>query len=141
VTPAVGEWTAREGDPETQLALLDANIKESKTALRDILYGLKKEGKSIAGFGASSKGVIVCNYCEIGPDLVPYITDNTPIKQGKYYPGVHIPVVPQEEFEKRRPDAAVLFAWNHLKEIDESQAWFRKGGGRWITHVPTPRMI
>ena len=139
--PAVAEWLSREGDLEGKLALLDTNIKKSKTELRDLLLKLQKEGKKIGGFGASSKGVIVCNYCEIGPDLVPYITDNTPIKQRKFYPGVHIPIVPQEEFSKRAPDIAVLFAWNHLKEIDESQAWFRQGGGRWVTHVPTPRII
>lgn len=140
-TPAVAEWLAKEQDLEGKLAHLGENIKKSKTALRDILLGFKKEGKKIAGFGASSKGVIVCNYCEIGPDLVPYITDNTPIKQGRYYPGVHIPIVPQEEFEKRKSDVAVLFAWNHLKEIDEGQQWFRQAGGKWVTHVPMPRVI
>ena len=141
VRPQVAEWLAKETDLEGKLAALGDNIKKSKAALLDILHGLKKEGKRICGFGASSKGVIVCNFCGIGPDLIPFITDNTPAKQGKYYPGVHIPVVPQEEFAKAKPDYAMLFAWNHLKEIDESQAWFRKGGGRWIMHVPQPRII
>lgn len=139
--PAVADWLGRESDLEGKLARLAENIKTSKTALRDLLYGFQKEGRKIAGFGASSKGVIVCNWCELGPDVIPYITDNTPIKQDKYYPGVHIPIVPQEEFAKRKPDVAVLFAWNHLKEIDESQAWFRRGGRKWVTHVPIPRMI
>lgn len=139
--PAVAEWLAKENDLERNLVLLGENVKKSKTALLDILHRLKKEEKRICGFGASSKGVIVCNYCGIGPDLVPYITDNTPAKQGKYYPGVHIPIVPQEEFTKARPDYAMLFAWNHLKEIDESQAWFRRAGGHWIMHVPEPHIL
>lgn len=139
--PVVAEWLGRERDLEGKLVMLGENIKKSKTALCDILHGLKKEGKRICGFGASSKGVIVCNFCGIGPDLIPFIADNTPIKEGKYYPGVHIPIVPQEEFLKVKPDYAVLFVWNHLKEIDESQAWFRKGGGHWVTHVPMPRII
>ena len=93
----------------------------------------------MCGFGASSKGVIVANYCGITPELLPFITDNTPIKQGTLYPGVHIPVVPQEQFGG--VDVAVLFAWNHFKEIDRSQRDFRDRGGKWITHVPTPRLL
>lgn len=139
--PRVLEWLAREEDLAGKLALLDQNIKKSKIALVEILHRLKKERRRLCGFGASSKGVIVCNLCGIGPDLIQFITDNTPAKQGKYYPGVHIPIVPQEEFTKAKPDYAMLFAWNHLKEIDESQAWFRQGGGHWITHVPQPRII
>lgn len=137
--PAVQAWLDKEQDLPGKLALLDANVKRSKTELLKILNGIKKEGKRICGFGATSKGVIITNYCGIGPDLIPFITDNTPIKQGKYYPGVHIPIVPQEEF--RNIDYAFLFAWNHLPEIDRSQAGFRQNGGHWITHVPMPRVM
>lgn len=136
---SVDFWIAKEIDLEEKLDLLKKNIVKSKKSLLELLHKIKKEGKKICGFGASSKGVIVTNYCGIGPDLVPFITDNTPVKQGKYYPGVHIPIVPQEEFKD--VDYAVLFAWNHLKEIDRYQAWFRQGGGHWITHVPVPHII
>lgn len=139
VKPIVLEYLYRENDLEGDLLILDKNIKQSKKELLAILQDLKKEGKTICGFGASSKGVIVCNYCGIGPELVPFITDNTPVKQGKYYPGVHIPVVPQEEFGKA--DVAVLFAWNHLKEIEANQVEFRKRGGKWLTHVPKPHLF
>ncbi|KKR75585.1 MAG: hypothetical protein UU18_C0002G0020 [Parcubacteria group bacterium GW2011_GWB2_40_8] len=136
---AVSEWLKKEAGLEEKIDLLHENIKKSKIALLDILNKIKKERKKICGFGATSKGVIITNYCGIGPDLIPFITDNTPIKQGKYYPGVHIPIVPQENF--KNVDYAFLFAWNHLKEIDQSQSWFRQGGGKWITHVPTPKII
>lgn len=136
---SVDEWLAKESDLEEKLYTLDKNIKASKDKLLRILNSIKKEGKKICGFGASSKGVIVANYCGIGPDLIPFITDNTPIKQGKCYPGVHIPIVPQEQF--KGVDYAMLFAWNHLPEIDKYQSWFRQGGGHWITHVPEPRII
>lgn len=135
----VAGWLAKEKNLEQQLETLHQNIKKSKTMLVDILQQVKKDNKKICGFGATSKGVIITNYCGIGPDLIPFITDNTPIKQGKYYPGSHIPIVPQEQF--KGVDYAFLFAWNHLKEIDASQAWFREGGGKWITHVPMPRII
>ena len=139
VKPEVGQWLAKEKNLDKKLDELNENIKKSKAELVKILNQVKKEGKKICGFGATSKGVIICNYCGIGPDLIPFITDNTPAKQGKYYPGVHIPVVSQEEF--KNVDYAFLFAWNHLKEIDQYQSWFRQGGGKWITHVPKPHIV
>jgi len=135
----VSEWLKKEEDLPSKLELLNKNIQKSKVMLLDILNEQKKSGKRVCGFGATSKGVIITNYCGIGPDLIPFITDNTPIKQGKFYPGAHIPIVPQEKFKD--VDVAFLFAWNHLKEIDESQKWFRVKGGKWITHVPMPRII
>ncbi len=139
ITSRVGEWVVKEKNLEGQLETLKKNIALSKTKLVDLLNALKKEHKKICGFGATSKGVIVTNYCGIGPDLVPFITDNTPIKQGKFYPGVHIPIVPQEEF--KNVDIGVLFAWNHFEEIAKSQKWFTDGGGKWVTHVPMPRIV
>lgn len=138
-TPSVAHWLMKERDLDKLLETLKGNIETSKKMLIDILQKVKSDGKKICGFGASSKGVIVTNYCGIGPDLIPYITDNTPIKQGKFYPGVHIPIVPQEQF--KNVDYAALFAWNHFKEIDASQVEFRNRGGKWITHVPMPRII
>lgn len=139
--PVVADWLAKEADLPGKLKVFKTNVERSRTILKDMLASLKKDGKRICGFGASSKGVIVSNYCDIGPDLVPFITDNTPAKQGKYYPGVHIPVVPQELFKD--VDVAVLFAWNHLTEIDSLPIVkpFRSAGGKWLTHVPEPRLI
>ena len=137
--PEVSRWLSREEDLPKKLEQLNKNIQQSKINLLKILNKVKDDGKRICGFGATSKGVIICNYCGIGPDLIPFITDNTPVKQGKFYPGVHIPIMPQEEFKD--VDYAFLFAWNHLPEIDKYQAWFRQGGGHWITHVPQPRIL
>ncbi|TSC87181.1 MAG: SAM-dependent methyltransferase [Parcubacteria group bacterium Gr01-1014_8] len=141
VKSVVEEWQKKETDLPQKLELLKANILLSKSRMRELLVGLKKDGKRMCGFGASSKGVIVCNFCEIGPDLIPFITDNTPAKQGKYYPGVHIPVRPQEEFKD--VDVAVLFAWNHLVEIEKLPLIqeFRKAGGKLVTHVPEPHLF
>jgi len=135
---AVAEWLAKESDLPGKLETLKNNIALSKTKLVELLTQAKKEGKRICGFGASSKGTIVTNFCGIGPDLVPFITDNTPGKQGKYYPGVHIPIRPQEDFKD--VDVAVLFAWNHLVEINTLPIIqpFRQAGGKWLTHVPMP---
>lgn len=139
VKPEVAIWLAKEGELGKKLEMLDVNIKKSKASLLEILQKLKKEGKRVCGFGATSKGVIITNYCGIGPDLIPFITDNTLIKQGKYYPGSHIPIVPQEEF--KNIDVAFLFAWNHYKEISKYQSWFHDSGGKWLTHVPKPMLL
>lgn len=139
-TANVAEWLAKESDLPGKLDLLNKNIAASKKSMQALLHQLKKEGKRICGFGASSKGVIVCNFCEITPDLIPFITDNTPAKQGKYYPGVHIPVRPQEEFKD--VDVAVMFAWNHMPEIEKLPFMraFKERGGQFLTHVPMPHL-
>lgn len=145
--PAVAGWFAKEADLPGKLELLKKNIAKSKMMLLDILNNLKKGGKKVAGFGATSKATTIFNYCGIGPDLIPFVTDNTPAKQGKYYPGVHIPVVSQDVFEAGKTDPAkrldymFLGAWNHFKEISGYQSWYKEAGGHWITHVPSPRIL
>ncbi len=138
-TKAVGEWLEKEGDLGAKLEELKLNVEKSKIGLVKILQDLKKQGKKVCAFGATSKATTIYNYCGIGPDLIQFVTDNTPIKQGKLYPGVHIPVVPEEEF--KNVDYAFLNAWNHFKEISEYQKEFTDRGGKWITHVPNPRII
>jgi len=80
---------------------------------------LKRQNKRVAAYGATSKITTVTNFCSIGPDLVEFICDTTSGKQGKFSPGVHIPVVPYERLVENYPDDALLFAWNHAAEIVE----------------------
>ena len=139
VTAAVSEWLVKEGDLGAKLEEFKVNVEKSKIELVKILQDLKQKGKKVCAFGATSKATTIYNFCGIGPDLIQFVTDNTPIKQGKLYPGVHIPVVPQEEF--KNVDYAFLNAWNHFKEISEYQKSFIQAGGKWITHVPSPRIL
>ena len=111
-------------------------VEQSKTDLVSLLRDLKSQGKRIAGYGATSKSTTILNYCGIGPDLIEYISDTTPIKQGKFTPGMHIPVKPYEAFKANPPDYAVLFAWNHAEEIMANEKAFMDAGGKWIVHVP-----
>ena len=90
----------------------------------------------MVGYGATSKSTTVTNYCGITPDHVEFISDTTPIKQGKLSPGAHIPVRPYEEFTRDYPDYALLFAWNHAAEIREKEQAFIAAGGRWLVYVP-----
>jgi len=112
------------------------NVEKSRDDLMALLRRLRAEGKTIAGYAATSKSTTVTNYCRITPDLVEYISDTTPIKQNKFSPGVHIPVRPHAEFCANPPDYALLFGWNHAKEIKAKEREFVERGGRWIVYVP-----
>jgi len=117
------------------------NIERSKQNLMELLTRLKKDGSRIIGYGATSKSTTVTNFCGITPDIVDYISDTTPIKQGKYSPGAHLPVRPYSEFADRYPEYALLFAWNHSHEILENEKKFQESGGRWIIYVPEVKLI
>jgi methylation protein EvaC len=112
------------------------NCESSRACLRQTLNELHGRGKRVVGYGATSKSTTVTNYCGITPQHVEFISDTTPIKQGKLSPGAHIPVRPYTEFTRAYPDYALLFAWNHATEIREKERDFVAAGGRWIIYVP-----
>ena len=95
----------------------------------------------MAGYAATSKSTTVTNYCGLTPHLVEFISDTTPIKQGKYSPGAHIPVRPYEEFKANYPDYALLFGWNHAEEIMAKEQAFKAAGGKWIVYVPHVQVL
>jgi SAM-dependent methyltransferase len=146
---AVKEWVTHLLEKEKALGLhrlstfkaFDKRVEQSRTDLVKLLHELKSQGKRIAGYGATSKSTTILNYCGIGPELIDYISDTTPIKQGKFTPGMHIPVKPYEAFVAAPPDYAVLFAWNHAEEIMAKEKAFMAAGGRWIVHVPEVRVL
>jgi methylation protein EvaC len=117
------------------------NCEKSREELVGLLKKLKSEGGRVVGYGATSKSTTVLNYCGIGPDLIEFISDTTPIKQGKLTPGSHIPVKPYESFSENPPGYALLFAWNHANEIFAKEENFRANGGKWITFVPRVGLI
>ena len=144
-SPAVAAQRAKEkamglGEPTTY-DRLRRNIEQSRDELVKVLRDLKRQGKRVVGYGATSKSTTVTNYCGITPDLVEFISDTTPIKQGKLSPGAHIPVRPYEEFVNRYPDYALLFAWNHGEEIIEKETRFQQSGGKWIVYVPEVKVL
>ncbi len=117
------------------------NVENSREELMSLLNRLKKEGKRVVGYGATSKSTTVTNYCGITPELVEFISDTTPIKQGKFSPGAHIPVKHYSEFIAHYPDYALLFAWNHGEEIIAKEKDFTAGGGKFISYVPKVHLI
>ena len=110
------------------------NCSLSREIFRDKLFEAKRNGQRIIGYGATSKSTTILNYCDVGNELIDFITDTTPTKINKFTPGKHIPVKAYENFIPY-PDLAVLFAWNHEKEIIQKESAFIASGGRFITHL------
>jgi methylation protein EvaC len=144
-TPAVAAQVARERelglDRANTYDLLRKRIEANRAELLAELKRLKADGKRVVGYGATSKSTTVTNYCGIGPDLVEFISDTTPIKQGKLSPGTHIPVKPYADFAANPPDVALLFAWNHAEEILAKEAAFRANGGKFLVYVPEVKLV
>ena len=128
-------------DRPSVYARFKENCESSRAALAALLKSIKGEGKRVVGYAATSKSTTILNYCGIGPDLIEFISDTTPIKQGKFSPGVHIPVRPHEAFLREYPDYALLFAYNHAKEIMAKEAGFVASGGQWIVYVPEVKVL
>lgn len=116
-------------------------IHHIKETLLEILHSLKARGASIAGYGAAAKGNILLNCCEIGADVLDYIVDTTPFKQGSYSPGMHIPICPESRFREEPPDYALLLAWNYADAIIAKEAEYHRAGGRFIVPIPKPRLV
>jgi methylation protein EvaC len=117
------------------------NCEASRASLMQTLGGFRAQGRRVVGYGATSKSTTVTNYCGITPEHIEFISDTTPIKQGKLSPGVHIPVRAYEEFTRRYPDYALLFAWNHAAEIRDKEKAFIAAGGKWIAYVPDVKVF
>jgi hypothetical protein len=117
------------------------NVENVKKGLTTLVYDLHDKGKKIAGYGAPAKGNTLLNYCKLGPEVIDYITDATPAKQGKFSPGMHIPIVSKERFHSDPPDYALLLAWNYKDEILREEEDFIKTGGKFIVPIPEPKVI
>ncbi len=123
------------------LKKLSSKINKSKKNLVSLLDKLLNKGKSIAGYAATSKSTTILNFCKIDEKYIKYISDTTPLKIGKFSPGMHIPIKSYNFSQKNNPDYYFLFAWNHIEEILKKEKKFIKNGGKFITHVPKIRII
>jgi hypothetical protein len=112
------------------------NVEELKKNLLTLLTQLKKENKSLLGYGAPAKGNVLLNYCGIDTNFLDCIMDTTPLKQGKYTPGMHIPIIPPKNL--KNVDVALLLAWNYESEILLKEKIFRENGGKFLIPIPKP---
>tara|TARA_Y100000590_G_C15747227_1_gene1022592 strand:+ start:2437 stop:3612 length:1176 start_codon:yes stop_codon:yes gene_type:complete len=117
------------------------DVNKSKNNLKNILANLRKLNKKVIGYGATAKAVTVLNYCNIGNDIIKFFYDTTPEKHNKFIPGVKIPVKKYRILNTKEVDYAFLGAWNFKKEIFQKEKKFLKSGGKFITHIPKPRIL
>lgn len=119
---------------ERMEGITEAFAKNVEHICLDLLHYIKSQkGKRIVAFGAAAKGMVLLNYCKLDHTMIEYIADGTPYKQGKYAPGVNIPIVPEEELLKRPPDIVLILAWNFKEEIME-----KLKGRKYTFVIPIP---
>lgn len=116
-------------------------IAKNKDRLMGLLGGLKREGKSIAGYGAPAKSTTLLHFFCIGTEILDFIADDSPYKQGLYSPGKHIPVLESREIYKRKPDYLLILAWNFADTIMTMHEKYKEQGGKFIIPVPIPKVI
>lgn len=109
-----------------------------KHELLEFLIQAKRDGKSIAGYGAPGKGCIMLNYCGIRSDFLDYLVDINAEKQGLFMPGVHLPIYHPDRISETKPDYVLILPWNLKDEIMDQMAGIREWGGRFV--VPTPEL-
>jgi len=120
---------------ETYLAC-QSRADKIKNDFVSFLIKEKGEGRTVAGYGASAKGNTLLNYAGVKPDLLPYVCDAAPSKQGKYLPGSHIPILAPETLSERRPNSVLILPWNISEEIMQQHAYIKDWGGQFVTAVP-----
>jgi len=116
-------------------------VKKSKIKLRKIFQKILENKKRIIGYGATAKAVTILNYCNINRKNINFFVDTTPEKQGKFIPGVKIPIKKYFKINKKIAEYIFLGAWNFKNEIFLKEKKFLKLGGKFITHVPYPKII
>ena len=115
---------------------VQARANRIKDDLLRFLIEQKCAGKSVAAYGAAAKGNTLLNYGGIKPDLLPFICDAAPSKQGKYMPGSHIPILPPAQLAADRPDFLLILPWNISEEVRQQNARLKELGARFVTAVP-----
>ncbi len=116
-------------------------INVVKQELSGILRSLKAQGRSIAGYGAPTKSTVLLTHFGLGNDILDFIVDDNPLKQGKFSPGLHIPIMAAGELYKRMPDYLVVLAWNFAESIMEKHKEYKKRGGKFILPMPNAHVV
>jgi SAM-dependent methyltransferase len=111
-------------------------IDAVKDELLSFLLAQKRTGKKVGAYGAAAKGNTLLNFAGIRADLLPYVVDRSPGKQGKYLPGSRIPIVEESHLYANKPDWVLILPWNLRTEIEHQLVKIREWGGRFIQAVP-----
>jgi SAM-dependent methyltransferase len=140
VTPRVAEMLTREGaagmTTPDYYGGFQTRADQIKNAFLAFLIEAKNTGKKVAAYGAAAKGNTLLNYAGVRPDILPWVIDRNPAKQGKYLPGSRIPIVDETRLRKERPDYVVILPWNLRDEVMAQLDYIREWGGQFVTAVP-----
>jgi SAM-dependent methyltransferase len=115
-----------------------SQIEVCKLTVCEMVNNLKRSGQSIAGFGAPAKATTLLHHFSLGSNALDFIVDDNPLKQGKFIPGVRIPIVNRDKLKDACPDVLVILAWNFADSIIEQLGWYEKMGGKFLVPLPKP---
>ena len=116
-----------------------AKAEKVKDDFLAFLIEARRVGKKVAAYGAAAKGNTLLNFAGVRPDLLSYVVDKNPAKQGKFMPGSRIPIVDESRMRKGKPDYIVILPWNLAAEITGQLSYVREWGGKFVTAVPSLR--
>jgi len=109
--------------------------------LRDFFSVLKQQGKLVAGYGAPAKSSTMINSIKLDANIIRYVVEDAPMKQGLYTPGSHIPIVSPAMLEEKIPEFIIIFAWNYANDIMRKLEKFKKQGLKFVIPMPKVRII
>ena len=147
---AVAADTAKRVDHRTLNVALSAGLSaivgtpaDGTLDIAPLVSGItaRRAGKLVAGYGAPAKGNTLLNYCGVGPELLRFTVDRSPHKQGRYLPGVQIPIHAPERILEARPAYVFILPWNLQDEIIDQMAAVRDWGGKFVVPIPELRII
>lgn len=113
---------------------------QAKDDLLDFLIGAKRAGKKVGAYGAAAKGNTLLNYAGVRPDLLPWVADRNPAKQGRFMPGSRIPIVAPTVISHAKPDYLLILPWNLIEEVKQQNAHIREWAGRFVAAIPKLRV-
>jgi len=144
VTQAVGSMLRSELDAGVQNAAYYQGLQSRAERIRDdllkFLHDAKRQGRSVVAYGAAAKGNTLLNFAGVGAELIRYVVDLSPSKQGKYMPGSRIPIVGRDALARERPDYLLVLPWNILDEVQQQNSDLAAGGTKFVTAIPELRL-
>lgn len=140
ISPAVATLRQIEIDAGVTTTAFYSDFQFSAEKVKDdllaFLIDAKRQGLKVAAYGAAAKGNTLLNYAGVRPDLLPYVVDRNPAKQGRFMPGSRIPIVDEAHLKAHKPDRILILPWNLRQEVMVQLAYVREWGARFVTVVP-----